>query len=106
MSKHSRASKVELQLTGSADEISLSLCDNGVGFEASSNSASDGIGIQSMNERARMVGGTFGLQSSHTEGTHITVIVPLKEVSGQSATRAARTTIEIPYRKETVECSA
>jgi signal transduction histidine kinase len=79
VSKHSHASKVEVQLTGKGNEISLSLCDNGIGFEPSRTSASNGIGVQSMNERARMVGGWFELRASPMTGTQITVKVPLEK---------------------------
>ena len=63
VSKHSRASKVEVQLTADSDSIRLTIVDNGVGFHPAENHASNGIGIQSMRERARMVGGTFDIQS-------------------------------------------
>ena len=81
--KHSHASKVEVQLTGRGAEISLSLCDNGIGFEPCKVSASHGIGIQSMNERARMVGGRFELRASPMRGTQITVEVPLENHSAE-----------------------
>jgi two-component system sensor histidine kinase UhpB len=59
-------------------EISLILSDNGVGFDLSQKHASNGIGILSMKERARMLHGTFEIQSAPMKGTQITVKIPQK----------------------------
>ena len=75
--KHSRATKVDVWLEGSAEAISLTLSDNGVGFKLSDCVASDGIGLRSMRERARILGGMFRLQSSPEQGTRIVVTVPI-----------------------------
>jgi signal transduction histidine kinase len=77
VSKHSRASKVDVLLKGSVDAISLTLSDNGVGFELSNSLASDGIGLRSMRERARMLRGKFEVISQPMQGTQIAVIVPI-----------------------------
>ena len=63
MRKHSRATKVDVWLQGSAEAISLTLSDNGVGFKLSYCVASHGIGLRSMRERTRVLGGTFKVQS-------------------------------------------
>jgi len=74
--KHSHASKVAVRLKGNGEAISLTLSDNGVGFDLSKD-LKNGIGIQSMKERVRMLDGTFKIRSGPT-GTRIWVIVPLK----------------------------
>jgi PAS domain S-box-containing protein len=76
--KHSRASRVEVRLAGTPMEISLILSDDGVGFDLSQKHASNGIGILSMRERARMLHGTFEIQSAPMKGTQITVKIPQK----------------------------
>ena len=73
---HSRAPKVDVWLQGSAEAISLTLSDNGVGFKFADSVASHGIGLRSMRERARILGGTFKVQSSPGQGTRIAVTVP------------------------------
>ncbi|HXJ88423.1 MAG TPA: PAS domain-containing protein [Candidatus Binatia bacterium] len=79
VSKHSRASRVRVRITRTPEAISLTLSDNGRGFDVSRNYVSKGIGIQSMRERARLLGAIFEVQSRPSiEGTQITVIVPLK----------------------------
>ena len=65
----------------SLDEMCLFLRDNGVGFLFSTSFTSNGIGIQSMEERARILGGRFQLQPAPMQGTQIAVSVPLKRRS-------------------------
>ncbi len=74
---HGRATKVDVCLQGSAEAISLTVSDNGVGFKLSDGVASDGIGLRSMRERTRILGGTFEVQSWPGQGTRIAVTVPL-----------------------------
>jgi signal transduction histidine kinase len=89
VNKHSRASRVEVRLTGGPTEISLTLSDNGVGFDVSQNYTSNGIGILSMKERARMLYGTFEIRSAPRKGTQIVVNIPLKKGPRDSLTRAS-----------------
>jgi len=56
VSKHSRASKVGVQLTGDSDSIRLTIFDSGVGFHPAENHTSNGIGIQKY-ERTSQDGG-------------------------------------------------
>jgi PAS domain S-box-containing protein len=84
VNRHSRASKVDLRLKGSADAILLTLSDNGIGFELSHGLASRGLGIRSMRERARMLEGTFAVLSRPRQGTQITVTVPLNSTRAES----------------------
>jgi signal transduction histidine kinase len=77
VNKHSRASRVEVRLTGGPTGISLILSDNGTGFDLSQNYASKGIGILSMKERARMLYGVFKIRSAPRRGTQN---IPLKKV--------------------------
>jgi len=83
VSKHSGASKVEVRLNADRDVISLTVFDNGKGFDLTKNLLSKGIGIQSMKERALWLGGRFEVRSRPArEGTQIVVTLPLKRVRG------------------------
>jgi PAS domain S-box-containing protein len=75
--KHSRASRVDILLEGGIEAVSLTISDNGVGFELLSSLAFAGIGLISMRERARMLGGTFDILSRPGRGTKIIVSVPI-----------------------------
>ena len=77
--KHSGASRVEVRLKGDSGVMALSVFDNGRGLDPSSQASSDGIGIRSMKERARMLDGRFEILSRPlVEGTRIDVTIPLR----------------------------
>ncbi|MEL6855259.1 MAG: sensor histidine kinase [Cyanobacteria bacterium J06560_2] len=73
--KHAEASQVQLQLNGSAAIVTLTLEDNGKGFDI--DQAKTGFGLQSMRDRAEAVSGTFTLNSS-SQGTRLQVSLPIQ----------------------------
>jgi signal transduction histidine kinase len=77
--KHARATSAAVELDFKPDATTLSVSDDGAGFDAS-RSVSDlaragKLGLVGMKERCKLVGGSFDLQSSPSEGTHVTVAV-------------------------------
>ncbi|MBO0849643.1 MAG: GAF domain-containing sensor histidine kinase [Pseudonocardia sp.] len=81
--KHSRASSATLRLDVRDGEARLEVSDDGVGFETLANAESDhagarGYGMQSMVERAELVGGRLWVRSRPGEGTTVTVTVPAR----------------------------
>lgn len=75
--KHASASLVEVHLERRDGRVELTITDNGQGFDASAALHSDkGIGLMSMAERAKLVGGEFRLNSSQGGGTQIGVGIP------------------------------
>jgi two-component system CheB/CheR fusion protein len=78
VAKHSRASRVDIRLTGSAGGLALSVRDNGVGFTPRrAGSDGQGLGLVSMRERAALLGAHLNLESRRGRGTRISVRVPL-----------------------------
>ncbi len=67
--RHSGASRAEVRLEGSEECISLSITDEGSGFQMHAASARCGLGIRSMQERLRLLGGQFELWSRPGQGT-------------------------------------
>jgi two-component system NarL family sensor kinase len=57
----------------------LKVVDFGVGFDADATERQPGLGMISMQERARSTGGTFDIDSELGSGTAITVKVPLEQ---------------------------
>lgn len=80
--KHSGVKQARLELVGSAGNLVLRVIDSGRGFDSSANTES-GLGLLSMRERLRLVGGSFAIHSQPAQGTQLVVTVPL----GQSALR-------------------
>jgi signal transduction histidine kinase len=56
----------------------LKVRDDGQGFDPHGVSASEGIGLTGMNERANLVGGCLRVRSAHGRGTEIRLEVPLR----------------------------
>jgi len=79
--KHSRASSAQIRLQLAGNTIHLSVCDQGVGFNPKEPRKGEGLGIRSMEERARVLGGRFEIQSKAGTGTKIDVWLPLQTKS-------------------------
>ena len=77
--KHSGASEVTVTLDRAGDGISLEVADDGKGFRPDGDSE-PGLGLMSMEERARAAGGVLSIDSRSGEGTRIRVRVPLDPV--------------------------
>ena len=80
LKKHSGAKTAQLSLRHKGDRLFLSLCDEGKGFDAN-RIEKPGVGILSMQGRARLLGGDFEIHSKPGEGTRIEVWVPLEPVT-------------------------
>ncbi|HSF08571.1 MAG TPA: sensor histidine kinase, partial [Nitrospirales bacterium] len=76
VSKHAQASAVHLILREDEQEITLSIQDNGKGFEVDG-LLSRGLGLVSMRERVRLVGGTLLVESQPGYGTTVRVSIPV-----------------------------
>jgi signal transduction histidine kinase len=75
--RHSGVKRIEVQLTKSAGEIHLIVNDSGKGFDIHAAKRNRGLGLTSMRERVRLVGGTIVINSVPMAGTTIQVRVPL-----------------------------
>jgi two-component system, NarL family, sensor kinase len=75
--KHADATKIEISIQYLAQEIILSIHDNGKGMETSrlieAPDKSIGMGIRNMKNRAQLIGATFTVTSSTSEGTTISL---------------------------------
>jgi len=75
--KHSGSRQVRVELAARSDSILLRVSDSGLGFAATSAACSTGLGLVSMAERMRSVGGALSVQSEVNRGTHIEASVPI-----------------------------
>jgi signal transduction histidine kinase/ABC-type uncharacterized transport system substrate-binding protein len=76
--KYSGALQGQVNLREEGDRLFLSVSDEGRGFDAKEVRNRVGLGILSMGERARLVGGQFEISSALGKGTKIDVCVPLQ----------------------------
>jgi signal transduction histidine kinase len=74
--RHSAALKVNIQLTYGEGHLTLSLADNGKGFDTSIPWDSQSSGISNMTKRASLIGATFNIRSSPGAGTTVLLAVP------------------------------
>jgi PAS domain S-box-containing protein len=79
--KYSGVRHFEAQLQESPNAILLTIHDSGSGFQVSEALKSPGLGLISMSERVKLVGGKLSIQSDPGHGTTIHAEVPLREVS-------------------------
>jgi signal transduction histidine kinase len=75
--KHAGTCRVEVQLNLYSEQIALTICDNGKGFDPSAiHHGGRHLGLISMRERATELGGRLELHSTPGNGTQIIVTVP------------------------------
>ena len=74
--KHSGAWEAKVELSGDGNGIDLCISDPGAGFNPKSAQAKGGLGLISMRERLRLIGGHLTLESEPSHGTRILVRVP------------------------------
>jgi PAS domain S-box-containing protein len=81
--KHSGAPEVNVELSGLGDRIELCVSDSGVGFDPESEKGRGGLGLLSMSERLRLIGGDLTVESAPSHGTRIWVRAPLPATGAQ-----------------------
>jgi signal transduction histidine kinase len=76
--KHARASRAQIDLIWSADNLHLILTDNGVGFDASAPSPAGHYGLAMIFERVAEMRGEFKVESSPGQGTRLHFKIPFR----------------------------
>ncbi|NWJ46335.1 MAG: HAMP domain-containing sensor histidine kinase [Chloroflexi bacterium] len=75
--KYSQATKIEVHLA-TADKITLSVTDDGIGFNPDTAYEKTGLGLVGMRERAQLVSGNLYINSKPGKGTEVRLEIPLK----------------------------
>jgi two-component system, NarL family, sensor kinase len=79
VARHAGARSVDVRLVATPEQVRLVVEDDGRGFDASE-TPGERHGLVGMNERARMLGGSFEVRSSPGAGTRVEVTVPLEKL--------------------------
>lgn len=80
--KHARAREIAVRLAGGGNELVLAVEDSGIGFDLNEARRKGGLGLVSMEERVRLVGGTIRVHSEPGRGTRVEVRCPLEGRQG------------------------
>ncbi len=75
--KHSQTSRLAVVLTVDGEDLVLRVKDYGQGFDAEAANQAGSLGLVSMRERMRMVGGAFVIHSEIGKGTQIEARAPI-----------------------------
>jgi signal transduction histidine kinase len=88
IAKHSNARSAAIHVTGGHDGIHLRVEDAGAGFDMNARTSRGGLGFVSMQERLRILHGTFHVESSLSRGTRIDARVPASALTKAAAPEA------------------
>jgi PAS domain S-box-containing protein len=79
IAKHAKAKLVKVALVRNNNDIQVIVEDDGKGFDSSVlTEKPKGLGLFSVRERLRHIGGKLEIESKRGKGTHITLTAPLK----------------------------
>jgi len=86
VAKHSQAGHVDVRLTHDDREITVTVADDGRGFDVAHAlgraGPTESVGLLGMQERARLLGGRLAIRSRDGGGTLVRVEVPLSDEAG------------------------
>lgn len=74
--KHSRAANIALELIDDHDALELRVSDDGVGLIAPDGSSRSGMGLRTMEYRARAIGAVLRLEANRPQGTLVRCRLP------------------------------
>jgi len=75
--KHAAATRVQIEMQYLPEQLLIQVQDNGKGFDVEKELGSkEGLGLQNILNRARLIGGSASISSSLEEGTSIKINVP------------------------------
>jgi len=81
VARHSRATRVDMELTIAEDKVALDVVDNGVGIADSDLHGKKSLGLLGMHERALLFGGEVNITGTPGHGTRVSVSIPLRQRS-------------------------
>jgi signal transduction histidine kinase len=81
VARHSRATRVDMELTIAEDHVALDVTDNGVGIADSDLNGKKSLGLLGMHERALLFGGEVKITGTPGHGTRVAVSIPIRQRS-------------------------
>ncbi|MFC1988018.1 response regulator [Chloroflexota bacterium] len=84
--KHAKAHEVHVVIDFQDGSLAIDVSDDGNGMDTSAkrgNTGMEHLGIDGMNERARMLNGSLVIQSKPGEGTRVKLVVPIDTIEAE-----------------------
>jgi signal transduction histidine kinase len=79
VSRHAAAEHVVLRLAVDDERVTLTVSDDGQGFDPETVDLEQRLGLRGMRERAEMVGGTLAVETGVGKGTTVTLEIALRD---------------------------
>ncbi len=79
VARHSRATRVDLELSVNEDRVALDVIDNGVGIAEAELNGKKSLGLLGMHERALLFGGEVKVSGTPGHGTRVSVSIPTRQ---------------------------
>ena len=81
--KHSKAQNVSIKIAKALLFVTIDIEDDGVGFEINKITSTEtqrlGFGLLNLDERIRLINGTYKFSSEINKGTKLHITIPLKK---------------------------
>lgn len=77
--KHSKATNAKIIIKEEKSQLTILVKDDGVGFSTSSSSLNDGIGLNQIEARVKMMNGKLTIDSEINKGTSVFITVPIQQ---------------------------
>jgi signal transduction histidine kinase len=77
ITRHSQATRVDVNLVVENNSLELRVADNGIGIKKEYQNSSNSLGLIGMSERAKLINGNLSINSVLNVGTTITLVVKI-----------------------------
>ena len=83
--KHAQTNTATLSIRLHDERLSLTIQDNGIGFNPEHATQGTGLGLNGAQKRLQLFGGTLDIHSQKTQGTRVTLSVPAERLNAPPA---------------------
>jgi PAS domain S-box-containing protein len=87
--RHSKATRVVIELNKDGDKLVMKITDNGVGIYPGSRKGGNSFGLVGVEERIHALNGRFIINSTPGNGTTLTIFIPLPAAAAEEVPRVA-----------------
>ena len=88
--RHSKATRVVIELNKDGDKLVMKITDNGVGIYPGSRKGGNSFGLVGVEERIHALNGRFIINSTPGNGTTLTIFIPLPATEDELQRVASR----------------